>query len=207
LGLTHVVVTSVTRDDLPDGGASSFADSVDAIHRTVPGASVELLIPDFGGSRDALDRVVRSEPDVVGHNVETTQALYSSVRRGADYRRSLDLLRRLQRGSGNIRTKSGVMVGLGETRADLRALFQHLCDAGVSIVTIGQYLRPTRRNIPPARFVEPDEFEDIAWDARNAGIPHVAAGPLVRSSYRAKEVFIAARGAPADRGPVGKSAP
>jgi len=189
LGLRHVVVTSVTRDDLADGGARVFAATIRALRERSPGVVIEVLIPDFQGSTDALDSVIEARPDVIGHNLETVARLYPGVRCGASYERSVELLRRVAEAGQRILTKSGIMVGLGETRAELVELFHDLVSAKCRVLTIGQYLRPTRSHHPVERYVPPDEFDELKDMALKAGMRNVAAGPLVRSSYRAGEIF------------------
>ncbi|MBU1672747.1 MAG: lipoyl synthase [Actinobacteria bacterium] len=193
MGLGHVVVTSVTRDDLPDGGASHFASTVSAVRDELPGATVEVLVPDFGGSASAIEVVTGSAPDVFNHNVETVPGLYAKVRPQADYRRSLQVLARAA-GAG-LAAKSGFMVGLGETMSQVRGLLGDLREAGVSMVTVGQYLRPARENLPVTRYREPSEFEEIEGLARTLGFTAVAAAPLVRSSYGAGEMLKTGRAA------------
>jgi lipoic acid synthetase len=191
LGLRYVVVTSVTRDDLPDGGAGHFARTVSVIRAGCPGVRIELLIPDFGGNGVSLGTVVRSAPDVLGHNIETVARLYASVRPRADYTRSLDILRDAKHASPAIAVKSGIMVGMGESRAELSVAFQDLARAGCDILTIGQYLAPRQDHfyVPVARFVEPEEFSLLKEEARACGIKTVQSGPLVRSSFLAEESF------------------
>jgi len=186
LGLRHVVVTSVTRDDLPDGGAGHFAATIEAVRRRCPGALVEVLVPDFGGSLAALDRVIAARPDVLNHNVETVPRLYPLVRPRADYRRSLGLLAWAS-GAG-LTTKSGLMLGLGETRGEVVAVMQDLRRAGCELLTLGQYLQPTSRQLPVAEYIHPVEFEWYQEVGEAMGFRAVAAGPLVRSSYRAAEM-------------------
>jgi len=186
LGLKHVVVTSVTRDDLPDGGADHFAATVSAIREALPDATVEILTPDFRNAPGAVETIIRSRPDIFNHNVETVPRLYATIRPGADYRRSLDLLQDVGRRS-DIATKSGLMVGLGESEEELRAVFEDLARVGVSILTIGQYLAPSSDHFPVVRYVHPDEFSTLKQSAHQAGIKTVASAPLVRSSYRADE--------------------
>ncbi len=182
----HVVVTSVTRDDLPDGGASHFARVVAELRALSPGSSVELLVPDFRGDPGAIAAVVRAGPDVLAHNVETVPRLYPAVRPGADYRRSLGLLALARALSPALPLKSGLMAGFGETRDEIVAVLRDLREAGVTIATIGQYLAPSKAHPAPARYLSPGEFEEIAGAAREMGFPHVASAPLVRSSYRAE---------------------
>jgi len=184
LELKHVVVTSVTRDDLPDGGAEQFARTVRAIKEAIDKVAVEVLTPDFIGKPGAADIVINSQPNVFNHNVETVPDLYHSVRPGADYEASLRLLRYVHDNS-DIVTKTGLMVGLGETREQLNALLRDIAYNRVSILTIGQYLAPSREHWPVARYVHPDEFAELKEMAQSAGIPKVVSAPLVRSSYKA----------------------
>ena len=184
LSLKHVVITSVTRDDLPDGGAQQFADVVAQLREKVKGATVEVLTPDFQGLPNAPDIVVEAVPDVFNHNVETAPRLYSSVRPGADYRCSLNLLKYVADNS-NIVTKSGLMVGMGERFEELEVVFKDLADSGVSVLTIGQYLAPSKDHFPVDRYVHPDEFVELKRLAELAGIKKVFSAPLVRSSYMA----------------------
>ncbi|MFH1148868.1 MAG: lipoyl synthase [Actinomycetota bacterium] len=193
MGLGHVVVTSVTRDDLLDSGASHFASTVSAVRSELPGATVEVLVPDFRGSASAIEVVTASAPDVFNHNVETVPGLYAKVRPQADYRRSLQVLARAA-GAG-LAAKSGFMVGLSETMSQVRGLLGDLREAGVSMVTVGQYLRPAGENLPVTRYWEPAEFEEIGGYARALGFAAVAASPLVRSSYGAGEMLKTGRAA------------
>ena len=204
LGLRYVVITSVTRDDLPDGGAQHFAETVSVIRVACPGVRIELLIPDFRGNRAGVETVLRSAPDVLGHNVETVARLYPAVRPQAVYRRSLDILRQASRSSPDVTVKSGIMVGMGERRAELSAVFQDLARAGCDILTIGQYLAPRREgvHVPVARFVSPEEFVDLQEEARSCGIKTVQSGPLVRSSFLADESFNHHLGRQAETSPV-----
>lgn len=181
LGLDYVVLTSVTRDDLPDGGADHFAQTIDALRRRCPQAGVEVLTPDFQGSQGALARVLEARPTVFNHNLETVPRLYPEVRPAADYGRSLDLLRWAR----SLPTKSGLMLGLGETLDELDRVFEDLLEAGVASLTMGQYLRPTRRQLPVQRYLHPDEFEALGERARTLGFRQVKSGPLVRSSFEA----------------------
>lgn len=194
LGLEHAVVTSVTRDDLSDGGASVFAETVRAIRNVSPSCTVEVLIPDFQGCPLALARVIDSAPDVINHNLETVSRLYAHLRHGASYERSLTLLQRVTDRGPGIVTKSGIMVGLGETRDELQSLFADLGRAGCQVLTIGQYLQPTPSHHPVSEFVTPEQFEELRDIALAAGVKKVAAGPLVRSSYKAGEVLQELRG-------------
>ncbi len=193
MGLSYVVVTSVTRDDLPDGGAGHFAATIQAIRRRLPDARVEVLTPDFQGDQAAIRTVLQAGPDVFNHNVETVRSLYKSVRPQADYRQSLDVLAAAGRIGGalgkRIFTKSGLMVGLGETREEIREVLDDLRAVGCDILTVGQYLAPSEAHYPVERFVPPEEFAEIEAEAREMGFKAVAAGPFVRSSYRADEVF------------------
>jgi lipoic acid synthetase len=189
LGLRHAVITSVTRDDLADGGAGHFAAVVAAIRDTVPGCRVELLIPDFGGDRAALQTVLAARPDVLGHNLETVPRLYPVARAGADYRRSLELLAASRQLAPALPTKSGLMLGLGEERTELLAVLADLRVAGVGILTLGQYLQPSKAHLPVARYLPPEEFAELRVTALAMGFARVAAGPLVRSSYHAAELY------------------
>ena len=189
MSLRHVVMTSVTRDDLPDGGAGHFASAVREIKRRLPGASVEVLTPDFQGNLEALRVVLAEEPDVFNHNLETVRELYAKVRPRADYATSLGLLRAAKEISPAGVTKSGIMVGLGETRPQLSRLFRDLADVGCDMLTIGQYLRPSREQLKVERFLSPQKFEELGDEATGAGIAQVASEPFVRSSYRARELL------------------
>jgi len=188
LSLRHVVVTSVTRDDLDDGGASHFAAVVKAV-REETSATVEILTPDFGGRRESILTVAKAQPDIFNHNVETVPRLYPRVRPQADYRRSLDLLRTVKEGDSLILTKSGLMVGLGETFDEVVDLLRDLRGVGCEIITIGQYLRPTADSLEIARFVTPQEFEQLEKKALELGFRAAKCGPFVRSSYQAAEVL------------------
>jgi lipoic acid synthetase len=190
--LAHVVVTSVNRDDLADGGAGIFARTIAAIRREAPGCRVEVLIPDFQGSATALEIVLEARPDVLNHNVETVPRLYREVRPGARYERSLELFARARRHPSARVTKSGVMLGLGETSDEVRATMADLRAAGVQLLTLGQYLRPSPAHLPVVRYVPPAEFADLAAAGEALGFRHVEAGPLVRSSYHAKRQVEAA---------------
>jgi lipoic acid synthetase len=187
MGLKYVVVTSVDRDDLEDGGATIFARTIEALRRRLSGCQVEVLIPDFRGSEDALETVLRARPDILNHNLETVPRLYPVARRGSRYERSLRLLERAHELAPSIPTKSGLMVGLGETLEELRAVLADLSAVGVAIVTIGQYLRPSGEQLPVARFYTPAEFATLQQEGLRLGIRHVESGPLVRSSYHAHE--------------------
>ncbi len=195
LQLRHAVVTSVTRDDLADGGAAQFAALTRELRARAPGCRIELLIPDLAGSEEALATIVAAAPDILGHNLETVPRLYPAARQGADYRRSLALLAAAQRLAPQIATKSGLMLGLGETRAEILATLADLRRTGCALLTLGQYLAPTRQHHPVVRYVPPDEFHDLRRAALARGFAHVEAGPLVRSSYHAAEQFEEARDA------------
>jgi lipoyl synthase len=183
----YVVVTSVDRDDQPDGGATIFARTIRALRQRIEGVQVEVLIPDFRGSDEALGIVLEAAPDVLNHNTETVPRLYPVARRGSRYERSLRLLARSREIAPAIPTKSGLMVGLGETLPEVSAVLGDLARAGVDIVTIGQYLRPSGHQLPVARFYTPDEFATLKLEGEALGIRHVESGPLVRSSYHAHE--------------------
>ena len=189
MGLKHVVMTSVTRDDLPDGGASHFAAAIRAVRSLLPDATVEVLAPDFQGNEEALRVVLRERPNVFNHNLETVEELYARVRPLAGYRRSLDMLRAARKIFPGVKTKSGLMVGLGEAREQLRRVFVDLADVGCDMLTLGQYLRPSRDQLKVERFLSPEEFAELGAEAEDAGIPLVASAPFVRSSYRARELL------------------
>jgi len=187
--LTYVVVTSVTRDDLADGGAGHFAATIRQIRNRLPDTRIEVLIPDFQGSAEALEVVGQARPDVLNHNMETVPRLYPTVRPGADYQRSIELLRRAGHWRPRIPTKSGLMLGLGETAEEIRHTLEDLRNAGCRFLTLGQYLQPSREHLPVERFVPPDEFDQWKKTAQQIGFVQVASGPFVRSSYHAKELF------------------
>jgi len=189
MGLSFCVLTSVTRDDLADGGAAHFAATIGAIRQANPHSLVEVLIPDFQGDAKALERVLAARPEVLNHNLETVERLYPTVRPGADYRRSLEILRQSKRLAPSIVRKCGIMVGLGETAAELAGLFADLRQTGCDILTIGQYLQPSRNHLPVARFLPPDEFDSLASQALATGFGAVAAAPFVRSSYQAETLY------------------
>lgn len=189
LGLQYAVITSVTRDDLLDGGAAHFAAQVEAIRSAAPDCRVELLIPDLQGSRTALEVILASSPDVVGHNLETVPRLYSQARQGADYRRSLKLLDNARALAPHIPTKSGLMLGLEENEDEVLTTMTDLLEVGCRILTLGQYLQPSRKHLPVARYVPPEEFDEFAARGKALGFYHVEAGPLVRSSYQADRQF------------------
>ncbi|MGD9053918.1 MAG: lipoyl synthase [Desulfobacterales bacterium] len=189
MALKYVVVTSVTRDDLADGGASYFAKTIFEIRRQIPAALIEVLIPDFQGDADALQTVVNARPDVLNHNIETVPRLYTLVRPQARYERSLHLLERVRSLNPKIPTKSGLMLGLGETSAEIRSTLNDLVDMGCRILTLGQYLQPSKTHLPVKRFVPPEEFDQWRQTAIEMGFWEVASGPFVRSSYHAKELY------------------
>jgi lipoic acid synthetase len=193
LGLRHVVITSVTRDDLPDGGADHFRRCVLAV-RDLTGAAVEVLTPDFLGDHSAVDMVLQAAPEVYNHNVETVPRLYARVRGRACYQRSLDLLAHVKRVAPRTVTKSGLMLGLGEMTEEILDVLADLRQARCDTLTLGQYLAPTLRHVPVARFVPPDEFDALADLARSMGFARVVAGPFVRSSYHADEMVPALPG-------------
>lgn len=201
LGLRHVVITSVTRDDLPDGGAGHFAKCIAAVRARLRGAAVEVLTPDFLGDPAAIDTVIAAAPEVFNHNLETVPRLYRKVRGRAEYRRSLDLLDRVKRRAPGLVTKAGLMLGLGETVDELFDVFADLRAIDCDVLTLGQYLAPTLKHIPVARFVPPAEFDDIAARARLLGFRQVVAGPYVRSSYHAADMVPTREGVPAHAGP------
>jgi len=185
MGLRYAVVTSVNRDDQPDGGAHIFAHTIEEIRTRVPGCKVEVLIPDFRGDWNALDTVLQAKPDVLNHNTETVPRLYRRVRKGAVYERSLELLRRSKERHPEIPTKTGMMLGLGEEKHEVLSTMQELARQGTHILTLGQYLQPTREHLPVVRYVHPDEFREYRILGEAMGFKHVESGPLVRSSYHA----------------------
>ena len=189
LGLRHVVITSVTRDDLADGGAGHFADTVTAVREVSPEITIEVLVPDFQGSAAALARLMTSSPDVVNHNLETVPRLYATVRPEADYRRSMDLLEGARMIDNRTVTKSGLMLGLGENRDEVLAVMADLRRVNTDLLTLGQYLPPSPQHIPLARYVTPAEFDDLAVMGRQMGFRAVASGPFVRSSFHAAELY------------------
>ena len=192
LGLRYCVITSVNRDDLPDGGAFIFAACINRIRAQSPNCKVEVLIPDFAGSKDALARVMAAGPDVLNHNIESTRRLFPRVRPKGDYQLSLNLLAQAKELSPNAVTKSGLIVGMGETPEELVATMADLRAVDCDLLTVGQYLRPSAKHIAIDRFYPPDEFSELARIGREMGFKHVAAGPLVRSSYHADEQHDAA---------------
>ncbi len=189
MGLKYVVVTSVTRDDLPDGGAKHYARTIQALRDRIPGVHVEVLIPDFQGDLSALSTVIDAGPDVLNHNLETVARLYLRVRPQAVYGRSLELLSRAHDLNAKIPTKSGLMLGLGETDEEIHEVLKDLLTAHCRILTLGQYLQPTPNHLPVERYVPPEAFERFKVEALSMGFEQVAAGPFVRSSYHAGELF------------------
>ena len=183
--IKHAVLTSVDRDDLPDGGSIIWGETVRAVRRLSPGTTMETLIPDFRGITDQIDRLIEAAPEVVSHNMETVRRLTRQVRIQAQYDRSLEVLRYLKANGVN-RTKTGIMLGLGETEDELYQTLDDVRSVGVDVVTLGQYLQPSPRHLPVQRFVEPDEFERLGAYARTLGFRHVESSPLVRSSYHAE---------------------
>jgi lipoic acid synthetase len=184
--LAHVVITSVNRDDLADGGAAHWAATIRAVRRHAPECRIEVLVGDFLGQTAALDTVVAAGPDVFNHNTETVPRLYKVARHGGRYERTLDVFRYVGRQAPGLVTKSGIIVGLGEERDELLATMRDLREVGISILTLGQYLRPSPAHLPVTRYYHPDEFAELAECGRAMGFAHVEAGPLVRSSYHAK---------------------
>ena len=189
LGLRYVVITSVTRDDLADGGAAHFAKTIEAVRENDPDICIEVLIPDFQGDADALKTVLDASPAVLNHNLETVSRLYPRVRPDADYGRSLELLRRSRSLAPGIPAKSGLMLGLGEATEEVRGAMKDLRRAGCSMLTLGQYLQPSKEHLAVARFVPPEEFDAWRSEALDMGFSGVAAGPFVRSSYHAREHY------------------
>lgn len=191
--LRYAVVTSVNRDDQADGGSAIFARTIAAIRERVPDCRIEVLIPDFRGDWPALETVIAGRPDVLNHNIETVPRLYHQVRRGAVYQRSIELLRRAKELAPATPVKTGMMLGLGETREEVLDTLAELAAQGVDILTLGQYLQPTREHLPVVRFVHPDEFAEYKRLGEQMGFRHVESGPLVRSSYHAFEQEQSAR--------------
>ncbi len=194
MGLRYVVITSVTRDDLADGGAGHFANCIKALKSEIPGVKVEVLTPDFGGSRSALEAVLAAGPDVFNHNVETVPRLYQVVRPQADYERSLRMLEWASEGLGpasgpGIPVKSGLMLGLGETAEEVMEVMEDLRASGCLMLTIGQYLRPSRKSLPVFEYIRPERFDELRVAALSMGFKSVASGPLVRSSMNAEEYY------------------
>jgi lipoic acid synthetase len=188
MGLKHVVITTVTRDDLEDGGAAHFVETIEAVRDAVPGVAVEVLTSDFAGDFLAVDAVAASRPDVFNHNLETVPRLYETVRPQADYERSLDVLERVLVTQPDLPTKSGLMLGLGETPDEVVSVMRDMRAHGVSMLTLGQYLRPSVKHLPVTEFVAPETFAELARQAYRLGFSAVASAPFVRSSYHAGEL-------------------
>jgi len=189
MGLKYIVITSVTRDDLADGGASHFAATIEAVHHRLPDAKIEVLIPDFKGSRAALQTVLNAGVDVLNHNMETVPRLYPTVRPQADYQQSLTLLERAAVLAPGVATKSGLMLGLGETGGEIQQVLTDLVACGCGFLTLGQYLQPSAGHLPVKRYIPPEEFEQWRRKALDMGFRGVASGPFVRSSYHAKDLY------------------
>ncbi len=189
MGLKHVVITSVTRDDLEDGGASQFVKTIQALRGLLPHVTIEVLVPDFNGNRDALRSVIEARPDLFNHNLETVPSLYRKVRPGASYDRSLRILKEAKEMNPSILTKSGFMLGLGEDFDEVLSLLKDLREVSCDMVTIGQYLRPSKKNLPVVEYIRPEVFQSLERIARELGFRYVASGPLVRSSMNAEEIY------------------
>ena len=189
MGLSYIVITSVSRDDLPDGGATFFTKTIREVRKQNPDSLLEVLIPDFQGNADALKTVLKAHPDVLNHNIETVRRLYPLVRPDASYDRSLDLLKQTRQYNPSISTKSGLMLGLGERPSEIRRTMEDLIKADCQILTLGQYLQPTKQHLKVDRFVPPEEFDNWRNTALQIGFSQVSSGPFVRSSYHAKELF------------------
>lgn len=201
LGLRHVVITSVSRDDLPDEGASHFAECVRQVRARLPESTIEVLPPDFHARQECISVLCQARPDVYNHNIETVERLTPQVRSNADYRRSLRVLQLVKQMDAPTTTKSGLMIGLGETNEEIERALSDLHGAGCQIATIGQYLQPSKEHWPVARYYTPEEFGALAARAKSMGFKAVAAGPFVRSSYNAGEVFAATAGRPSKETP------
>ena len=199
MGIRYAVITSVTRDDLEDGGAEQFAKTIRLVRRDSPGIKIEVLTPDFRGNREAVKSIAEAAPDVFGHNIETVRRLYYGVRPGASYRRSLEFLRYVKDVNLAQLTKSSIMVGLGEEERELLAAIKDLRDAGCDVLTLGQYLRPRQDNLPVSKYVTPEEFERYREMALESGFRYVISGPFVRSSYLAEEAYNQSIGGHNDR--------
>jgi lipoic acid synthetase len=189
LQIDYAVITSVTRDDLPDGGASFFVRTVNEIRQRIPDVRIELLVPDFQGNEDAVRSIVQAHPDVLNHNMETVERLYAAVRPEAIYRRSLDLLYQVATDNPKIITKSGLMLGLGELSREIHTTLEDLLETGCRLLTLGQYLQPTKAHLPVERYLPPEEFSRWRNIALDRGFTEVTSGPFVRSSYEAKKLF------------------
>ncbi len=193
LGLNHAVITTVTRDDLGDGGANQFVQLIETIRYLTTTCRIELLISDLQGNQDALASIVNANPDILGHNVETVPRLYSQVRPEAEYQQTLSILSAIKQINPDIITKSGLMMGMGETTAEVLQVMADLRQHGCQLLTLGQYLAPTKNHYPVQRYIPPAEFSDLAEKGLALGFDHVEAGPLVRSSYHAEEQYIASK--------------
>lgn len=190
LNLRHVVITSVTRDDLEDGGADQFVKCIEKVRETSKSTSIEVLIPDLQGNEDALAKIVAAAPEIINHNIETVPSLFKTIRPVADYQQSLDLLANVKKMNPKIFTKSGLMVGLGETEEEVVRVFADLREVGCDFLTVGQYLQPSKKHIEVAEYIHPDLFKDYEKVAYEMGFKHVASGPFVRSSYNAEQTKI-----------------
>jgi len=191
MGLRHVVITSVTRDDLPDKGAGQFVKTVNAVRRVNKKATIEVLTPDFSGSAELIEKVAESRPEIYNHNLETVPSLYKTVRPQADYERSLKMLGIVKDSNPDIITKSGIMAGLGEKTEEVIAVMKDLRKAGCDVLTIGQYLMPTKKNLPVAEYIEPQQFAYYKSEGEKMGFKQVESGPFVRSSYNARMINLA----------------
>lgn len=189
MGLRHVVITSVTRDDLPDGGATQFIRVIERLREVLPLSTVEVLIPDFNGNTEALRSVVEAKPDVLNHNIETVPSLYRKVRPGASFERSINILKKAKEMKPDMITKSGLMLGLGETIEEVIDVLRILRSTGCDMVTIGQYLRASKTNLPVVEYISPEVFNELSMVANKMGFRYVASGPLVRSSMNAGEIL------------------
>lgn len=189
LGLKYAVITSVTRDDLPDGGASHFAKTIRAIKAKTPDVNIEVLIPDFQGNASALQTVVDAAPEVLNHNIETISRLYDTIRPEANYQQTLTLIQRVKEAAPHIKTKSGIMVGLGETPEEVQQVLRDLYDHGCQMLTVGQYLAPSKAHAEVVEYVTPEQFKAYEAYAKSLGFAHVSSGPFVRSSYHAADPF------------------
>lgn len=187
MGIKYVVITSVTRDDLPDGGSNQFAETINAVRQILKNASIEVLTPDFGGHIEAINAVCEAGPDVYNHNVETVPSLYSKVRPQAEYERSLDLLRHVKKHYPSITTKSGLMLGFGEKKEEVISLLKDLKSVNCDLVTVGQYMRPTKNNMEVVEYVRPEVFQELEQIGKEMGFSGIYSGPLVRSSFNAEE--------------------
>ncbi len=194
LGLEHVIITSVTRDDLPDGGSAFYAEVIEKLKKSKPAPVIEVLIPDFKGNQDALDMVMRADPDIISHNIETIKRFYCTVRKGADYERSLRIISTVKKKGDGIYTKSALMLGLGESEDEVLQTMSDLREAGCDFLAVGQYLRPGKRQIPVRDFISPDKFSWYGQRGYEMGFREVTAGPLVRSSYQENKVAKSRKG-------------